>query len=102
MMNDYTGGAAIGRAPGPAPTHDVQRPEAELRAVAVKLEATFLSQMLKSAGLEGISGAFGGGAGEDQVASFLRDAQARHLAEAGGIGLAESIFQALVARQNDG
>lgn len=102
MINDYAGGEVVSRAQGPARTQAARMPEAELRAVATRLEATFLSQMLKSAGLEGVSGAFGGGTGEGQIASFLRDAQAAHMAEAGGIGLAESIFQALVARQNDG
>ena len=45
-------------------------------------------------------GAFGGGEGEDSFASFLRDAQAENLVSAGGIGLAESLFDAMKARAN--
>ena len=71
-----------------------------LREAALRLEATFLSEMLKSAGLDAMSGGFGGGIGEDQFASYLRDAQAEEMARAGGIGLAESLFNAL-KRQDD-
>lgn len=66
-----------------------------LRDVAIKLEASFLAEMLKTAGLGKTPDAFGGGAGEDQFASFLVHEQARALAERGGIGLAETIFNAL-------
>lgn len=71
---------------------------ARLRDTAVKLEAQFLSEMLKHAGLDGPASDFSGSSGEDQFGSFLRDAQAMRMAEAGGIGLAESIFRALQAR----
>ena len=56
--------------------------------------------MLGAAGLGAVPDAFGGGAGEEQFASMLRDAQAQAMAKAGGIGLAETIFSALVERQN--
>lgn len=71
---------------------------ARLRATAIKLEAQFLSEMLKHAGLDGPRSEFSGGSGEDQFGSFLRDAQAMRMAQAGGIGLAETIFRALQAR----
>jgi Rod binding domain-containing protein len=74
--------------------------DAKLMAAAQKLEATFLSEMLKSAGFDAARGAFGGGEGEDSFASFLRDAQAENLVSAGGIGLAESLFDAMKARAN--
>lgn len=66
-----------------------------LMAAAKKLEATFLAQMLKSAGLSESRDAFGGGEGEDQFSSFMLDAHAEQMVEAGGIGLAESLFEAL-------
>ncbi|MEJ6396347.1 rod-binding protein [Yoonia sp. 208BN28-4] len=72
----------------------------KLRQAAVQLEATFLSEMLKSAGFGESRGEFGGGAGEDHFSSFLRDAHAKELARTGGIGLAESLFEAMKARQN--
>lgn len=73
-------------------------PDARLREAAVQLEATFLSEMLKSAGLGESPDAFGGGEGEEQFASFLRDTQALAMARAGGIGLAEALFEALKVR----
>lgn len=75
--------------------------EAQLRKAAVDLEASFLAEMLKSAGLGKSSDSFGGGAGEDQFSSFLVRAQAEQIAKAGGIGLAETLFQALKEAEND-
>ncbi|MBV0913440.1 rod-binding protein [Anianabacter salinae] len=74
--------------------------EARLMDVARQVESQFLSAMLKDAGLGAVPSAFGGGAGEDQFASLLRNAQADTLVQAGGIGLAEVIFRSLVARSN--
>lgn len=66
-----------------------------LRDAANKVEASFLAEMLKAGGFGKTPDAFGGGAGEDQFASFLINAQAEQMVEAGGIGLAEHIFNAL-------
>lgn len=70
----------------------------KLRAAARELEATFLAEMLKAAGVGKTPEAFGGGTGEEQFSSFLRLEQARAMASAGGIGLAESLFEALKER----
>lgn len=75
--------------------------DAALREAAEKLEATFLAEMLKSAGLGETRGAYGGGAGEDQFSSFLVQAQAEEMVAAGGIGLAEALFDALKERQDE-
>ena len=72
-----------------------------LRKAAQELEAQFLSEMLKSAGLGEAPDGFGGGAGEEQFSSFLRLEQARAMVSGGGIGLAETIFHALKERQNE-
>jgi len=74
--------------------------ETALRAAAEKLEAAFLAEMLKSAGLGKTPEGFGGGAGEDQFASFLRQAQAEEIARAGGIGLAEALFRSMQERED--
>lgn len=87
-----------GRAPGPAAADR----DAPLRATAQALEAQFLAEMLKSAGLGEARDAFGGGIGEEQFASFLRGEQATAMARNGGIGLAESIFEAMKRRAADG
>ena len=67
---------------------------------AKSLEASFLSEMLSHAGLDAAEGAFSGGVGEEQFASFLREAQAKSIVEHGGIGLAEHLFQSLVRKDN--
>ena len=74
--------------------------EGPLREAAQKLEATFLAEMLKSAGFSKTRDSFGGGAGEDQFASFLLQEQATQMVKAGGIGLSEAIFTALKERQD--
>ncbi len=71
------------------------RPMSPLRAKAAELETAFLSEMLGQAGLGPQSGAFGGGIGEEQFASFLREAEAKAMVRAGGIGLTESLFRAM-------
>lgn len=82
----------------PPPPSSASPGDARLRDAAQRLEAGFLKQMLSAAGLGHVPSAFGGGAGEDQFASFLLDEQALRLAKSGGIGLAESIFESLKAR----
>lgn len=81
-------------APPSAPTRDDR-----LREAALQLEASFLKEMLEEAGLGRVPSAFGEGEGETPFASVLLDAQAQRLARAGGIGLAESLFEAMKARQ---
>lgn len=83
---------------GPIVQTDLSERDSKLHAAAIKLEATFLSEMLKSAGLGPMEGAFGGGIGEEQFASMLRDAQAEEMVHAGGIGLAEALFEAMKVR----
>lgn len=72
--------------------------DAQLRESARAMEASFLAEMLKSAGLGKPRTSFGGGAGEDQFASLLVSEQAKGLVRAGGIGLAEALFEALKER----
>lgn len=72
-----------------------------LMEAAQNLEASFLAEMLQSAGLGKSSESFGGGAGEDQFASFLVQEQAKIITQGGGIGLAQSLFEALKEHTND-
>lgn len=83
---------------GSAPQQTLfQSPPDAVREAAQKLEASFLAEMLKAAGLgEAREGFGGGGIGEDQFNSFLVTAQAEEMVRAGGIGLSESLFQALM------
>ena len=72
--------------------------DAALMQQAKALEASFLSEMLGHAGMGEARDAFGGGVGEEQFASFLRQEQAKQMVEKGGIGLAEQLFHALTKR----
>jgi peptidoglycan hydrolase FlgJ len=85
-------------ATGSSPASKPASTEAALRQKSVELEATFLAEMLQFAGLDAKGDGFDGGIGEEQFSSFLRQEQATLMAERGGIGLAESLFKALVDR----
>lgn len=92
-MIDPTGAAR----PTPlAPSPDQRL--AALKAQANALEASFLAEMLGHAGLVRTPSDLGGGAGEDQFGSFLREAHAKAIVDRGGIGLAEHLFNALKVR----
>lgn len=82
----------------PAQLPDYIQADGKLREAAQRLEATFLAEMLKSAGLGAPRTSFGGGSGEEQLASFLREEQAKQMVAAGGIGLAEALFEAMKVR----
>jgi peptidoglycan hydrolase FlgJ len=80
-----------------APTADRHK---ALLTQARALEAAFLTEMLGHAGVGAAPESFGGGIGEDQFASFLREEQARLMVAKGGIGLAETLFDAMVRVEN--
>ncbi|AVL53109.1 chemotaxis protein chel [Roseobacter denitrificans] len=83
------------------PSNPAARNDKALREAANKMEASFLAEMLKSAGLGKSSSEFGGGAGEDQFASFLVQEQAMMMVKAGGIGLSEALFESLKEKSNE-
>lgn len=66
-----------------------------LREKAAQLETAFLAEMLGFAGLGATRESFGGGIGEEQFSSFLRQEQAEAMVKAGGIGLTELLFKAM-------
>lgn len=71
------------------------------RQAAEKLEATFLAEMLKASGFGSQENSLSGGVGEDQFASFYRQAIADKMAAAGGIGLAEHILRHMTEMRDD-
>jgi peptidoglycan hydrolase FlgJ len=75
----------------PSSPPDIDR----LRTAAAALEAGFLAEMLKAAGLGQPPSGFGGGVGESQFASLMVEAQAQAMVAAGGIGLTEHLFDSL-------
>jgi Rod binding domain-containing protein len=72
-----------------------------MMAKSRELETAFLAEMLAHSGLGEMQGPFGGGEGEEQFASFLRQEQARLMVEKGGIGLAELIFRSMAGGTDD-
>ncbi len=80
-----------------APAEDTDR-DAGLRQTAQEFEAAFLAEMLKHTGINAVPDEYGGGEGEDAFSSLLTSEYARILAESGGIGLAEQIFESLKER----
>ncbi len=89
------------------PIHTMRPPnsavtkEMSARQAAEKLEATFLAEMLKSAGFGEQENSFSGSAGEDQFASFQRTAMAEQMVKRGGIGLAEAFYKSMMEKTND-
>ena len=72
--------------------------DVEARKAAEAFEAAYLAEMLKYTGLNAMPDGFGGGAGEEAFGSLLTDEYARLLAERGGVGIAEQVFEALKQR----
>jgi len=72
----------------------------KMRAKAQELEGAFLAEMLGRAGLQPVQGPFGGGDGENQFTSFLREEQARQMVAAGGIGLSEALFRSMIRAES--
>ncbi|MEN8893032.1 rod-binding protein [Planktotalea arctica] len=87
MISPSTSGLQVAAPQGP-------RPDTAL-STGQQLEAVFLTEMLKIAGVGKVPETFGGGAGEDQFASFLREAQAKEMVRAGGLGLAAHFDQSI-------
>lgn len=83
---------------GPKQQLPTEKRDAALFQAAQDLEASFLAEMLKSAGFGKPRDAYGGGVGEEQFGSLLRQGQAKEMVKQGGIGLAESLFEALKER----
>lgn len=73
--------------------------DARLWKLAQEVEASFLAEMLKSAGVGKTRDAFGGGVGEDQFSTFLVREYAASTVSAGGLGLSEAIYRSLVAHK---
>jgi Rod binding domain-containing protein len=70
------------------------------RAAATDFEAVFLNSMFSQmfTGISG-EGPFGGGKGTGVWRSFLTEEYSKSFAKAGGIGLADHVYQSLLAQQ---
>jgi Rod binding domain-containing protein len=94
-----TGMAALGafKATGSNPAADVKT---KARAQATDFEAMFLNSMFGQmfTGIDG-EGPLGGGGAAGVWRSFLTDEYSKSFAKAGGIGIADHVYRALLAQQ---
>ena len=74
--------------------------KAKARANAIEFEAVFLHSMFNQmfTGIDG-DGPFGGSGGAGVWRSFLSDEYAKSFAKAGGVGLADHVYRALIPQQ---
>ena len=88
--------SALNAPTAPTATSD----KAKARANAVEFEAMFLSNMFSQmfTGIDG-EGPFGGGGKAGVWRSFLADEYAKSFAKAGGIGIADHVYRALLVQQ---
>ena len=70
------------------------------KAAAEDFEAVFINTMFQQmfTGIDG-DGPFGGGGASGVWRSFLTDEYAKTFAKAGGLGLADHVYNALIAQQ---
>ncbi|MCP1167929.1 rod-binding protein [Limimaricola litoreus] len=96
IPSDISQGTLAPRPSGPAlaPAAAPDRTD-PLWQAAQALETGFLSELLRLSDPGAPDTGFGGGAGEEQFRSFLFQAQAERMVEAGGIGLAERLYAGL-------
>lgn len=80
------------------PSTGKEADRASLERAAKEFEAVFLSEMLTHAGLGAVPETFGGGVGEEGFSGMLVREYAERIAQTGRIGIAEQVFEALVAR----
>jgi Rod binding domain-containing protein len=75
-------------------------PKAKARKQATDFEAMFLNSMFSQmfTGIDG-EGPFGGAGATGVWRSFLSDEYAKSFAKAGGVGLADHVYRALLAQQ---
>src|SRR5712691_10269757 len=75
-------------------------PKAKARASATDFEAAFLSSMFNQmfSGVDG-EGPLGGAGAGGVWRSFLSDEYTKIFAKAGGVGLADHVYRALIAQQ---
>lgn len=72
----------------------------QIRQTAEEFEATFIAQMLKPM-FENLNtdGMFGGGFGESMYRSMLTDEMGKSIANAGGVGLADTVQREMLKLQ---
>lgn len=98
-LASQTGAAALGALAQGAKQPAVDA-KAKARAQATDFEAVFLNAMFGQmfTGIDG-GGPFGGGGSGGVWRSFLSEEYSKSFAKAGGIGLADHVYSALLAQQ---
>ena len=95
-----TSSAALGM-PSFAAALQSGRPH-DARRAAQEFESVFINQLLESLSAgEKTDGPFGGGASEGIYRSMMNDSVAKSIAQRGGLGLADSVYQQILKLQED-
>jgi len=98
-LASHTGTAALGALASTSakPALDAK---AKARAAATDFETVFLNAMFSQmfTGIDG-DGPFGGAGGAGVWRSFLSEEYAKSFAKAGGIGIADHVYRALLTQQ---
>lgn len=88
------------KAPLPAADHVSDEDKAKLRQKAKEFEAFFIYQSMELMKSE-IDSEFSGGYGEDMFRHTLNEEMAKNVTEAGGIGIADTIYAELLKNQEN-
>jgi Rod binding domain-containing protein len=97
VLSSQAGIASMGALPLSKLTPGVEK---KAREAAVEFETVFLNNMFSQmfTGIDG-DGPFGGGGKAGVWRSFLTDEYAKTFAKAGGIGIADHVYRALLEQQ---
>lgn len=87
--------AKAASSPSPSQAQD----EAKLMDACKQFETLYLTQMLGQMSKTGGSGLMGGGQGEEMFQGMLNEERAKSMAQDGGIGLANILFQQMKDQQ---
>ena len=92
--------AGAPRPPSAATGQSISDVQARARAQAVDFESVFLNSMFSQmfTGIDG-DGPFGGSGAGGVWRSMLTDEYSKSFAQAGGIGIADHVYRALLAQQ---
>jgi flagellar protein FlgJ len=96
----YTGQTAFAAHGGDGAGTKAMDIKAKARATATEFETVFLNSMFSEmfTSIDG-DGPFGGSGGAGVWRSFLSEEYAKSFAKAGGVGIADQVYSALLAQQ---
>lgn len=95
------GVAAAGAIPAEHAPQETRAQDARALAAAQEFEALFLGQMANEMLRSSVPETVQGGFGEEMFRSLLGDEIGKQMSRSGGIGLADQVYKALLARGDE-